>query len=66
MPFASKANPEIMERARAQESALLKIRLDIAEEVHWKKQKQELSGGRMGIEGLTIELRGGEEAKYKQ
>lgn len=65
LPFAPKANPEIGEHARAQESALLKIRLDIAEEVRWKKQKQELSGQRMGIDGLTVELRGGEEAKYK-
>jgi len=67
IPFLglNQANPEITQHAFAQESTLLKINLDIAQEVNLKNRQQVLSGDRLGIEGLTIELKGREGANYK-
>ena len=68
IPFLglNQANPEITQHAIAQESTLLKINLDIAQEVNLKNRQQVLSGDRLGIEGLTIKLKGREDANYKQ
>ncbi len=62
----NQANPEIPKHTVAHKSELLKIYLDIAQEVTQKNSENTLSGNRLGIEGLTIKLWGGEEAGYKQ
>lgn len=65
LTFINRANPDITNYAIAQESALLKIHLDIGQEVSIKNGKSVLAGDRLGIDGLTVELKGRVDANYK-
>jgi hypothetical protein len=57
LTLINKVNPSINKFAEAQESSILNIRLDIGSD-------SEPSSGRFGINGLMLELHGGQEADY--
>ena len=57
LTLINKVNPNLSQFAEAQESSLLKIRLDIGSD-------SESSSGRFGINGLFVELNGDQEANY--
>ena len=67
LPFITinQANPAVTGYAEAQENALLKIHLDIGQ-VEKVRGKPVVTGNRMGIDGLLVELHGNEEANYEQ
>ena len=64
LPFINKANPALAKYADAQESALLKIHLDIGQVDAQNGIK--VTGHRLGVNGLHVELRGKEDATYEQ
>lgn len=68
LPFASQGNPAVTHYfldADAQESALLKIHLDIGQEVTRNRRgAPTVSGDRLGVDGLIVELGNG-EANYE-
>jgi len=66
LPFITinQANPAVTGYAEAQENALLKIHLDIGQ-VEKVRGKPVVTGNRMGIDGLLVELHGNEEANYE-
>mmetsp|Transcript_20591 Transcript_20591/g.44724 ORF Transcript_20591/g.44724 Transcript_20591/m.44724 type:complete len:311 (+) Transcript_20591:364-1296(+) len=64
LPFINQANPALTEYAEAQENALLKIHFDIGE-VRVKRGNPVVTGNRLGIDGLLVELHGKEDANYK-
>ena len=68
LPFISinQANPAVTKYAAAQENALLKIHLDIGQEVNVRRGTTTVTGDRLGVDGLLVELRGKEDANYKQ
>ncbi|KAL7523448.1 hypothetical protein ACHAXR_001055 [Thalassiosira sp. AJA248-18] len=63
LPFLSKVNPALTGYAEAQD-ALLKIHLDIGQ-TDVKRGRPVVTGNRLGVDGLLIELRGKEDAEYK-
>ncbi len=60
----NQSNAKTLRHAMLQKLELLKIHLNIAQEV--LNMNHENTGNRLGIEGLTIKLRGDKEAAYKQ
>jgi hypothetical protein len=58
LPFVNQANPAVAGYAEAQKSALLKIHLDIGQDVAIKKGAPEITGNRLGVDGLMIDLHG--------
>lgn len=64
LPFVNQANPAVVKYADAQDSALLKIHLDIGQEVDTRKGIK-IGGDRLGIDGLLVDLHGKEDANYK-
>jgi len=66
LPFINQANPAVTKYADAQESALLKIHLDIGQEVNVRRGTPTVTGDRLGVDGLLVELRGKEDANYQQ
>jgi hypothetical protein len=56
LPFINQANPALTQYAEAQENALLKIHLDIGV----------VTGNRLGIDGIVVELHGNQDANYIQ
>ena len=63
LPFLNQANPALVGYAEAQD-ALLKIHLDIGQ-VQLKKGAPVISGNRLGIDGMVIELHGKDAVDYK-
>lgn len=64
LPFINQANPALTKFAEAQENALLKIHFDIGE-VRVERGNPVVTGNRLGIDGMLVELHGKEEANYK-
>lgn len=64
LPFINQANPALTKYAEAQENALLKIHFDIGE-VRVKSGNPVVTGNRLGIDGLFVELHGKEDANYE-
>lgn len=65
LSFINQAHPALTKYVEAQEHTKVKIDFDIGEEVSIKKGKPVVTGNRLGIDGLLIELHGNEDAKYK-
>lgn len=65
LPFVNQANPAVAGYADSQENALLKIHLDIGQ-VEMKKGSPVITGNRLGVDGLMVELHGKEGANYEQ
>jgi hypothetical protein len=63
LPFLNQANPALVGYAEAQD-ALLKIHFDIGQ-VQLKKGAPVISGNRLGIDGMVIELHGKDAVDYK-
>jgi len=76
LPFINQANPALANYAAAQEDALLKIHLDIGQVDVAKSGSSGRGGGggggvvmtgnRLGIDGLLLELHGNQIANYIQ
>jgi hypothetical protein len=74
LPFINQANPALANYAAAQEDALLKIHLDIGQVDVAKSSSGSRRGGggvvmtgnRLGIDGLLLELHGNQIANYIQ
>lgn len=66
LPFVNQANPDVAGYADAQDCALLKFHLDIGEGVDARNDGIQLTGDRLGVNGLLVELRGKEDANYEQ
>jgi len=64
LPFVAQANPAVTQYADAQASTLLNIRLDI-EVTRDHRGAPTVSGGRLGVDGLLVELHGGKDANYE-
>jgi len=64
LPFVNQANPALVGYADAQDNALLKIHFDIGQ-VELQKGTPVITGSRLGIDGLLVELLGKEEVDYK-
>lgn len=65
LPFMNQANPALTQYAEAQENALLKIHLDIGQ-VAVQQGTTVITGNRLGIEGIVVELHGNLDANYIQ
>ena len=65
LPFINQPDPLLAKYAEAQKSALLKIHLDIGQ-VDMKNGKPVVTGNRLGIDGLMVNLHGDEDATYQQ
>ena len=63
-PTVNKVNPSLTKYAEAQEDALLKIRLDIGQ-VEMKDGNPQITGNRLGIDNLILQLHGKESADAK-
>ena len=66
LPFVNQANPSLTQYAEAQENALLKIRLDIGQVETTQNGSPVITGNRIGIDNIVVELHGNEDAKYIQ
>lgn len=64
LPFVNQANPSLTQYAEAQENALLKIRLDIGQVETTQKGSPVITGNRIGIDGIVVELHGNQNANY--
>lgn len=65
LPFVAQVNPALTEYADAQENTLLKIHLDIGQTAV-KRGTPVVTGNRLGVDGLMVELHGKETPDYKQ
>jgi hypothetical protein len=65
LPFINQANPALTQYAEAQENALLKIHLDIGQ-VTVQQGTLVITGNRLGIDGMVVELHGNQDANYIQ
>ena len=65
LPFINQANPALIKYAEAQENALLKIHLDIGQ-VAVQEGTPVITGNRLGIDGIVVELHGNQDANYIQ
>lgn len=65
IPFVVQVHPELTKYAEAQESAVLKIHLDVGQ-VEMQNGNPVVTGNRLGIDGLLLELHGKQDATYKQ
>lgn len=63
LPFLNPPNPLLSGYAEAQTNAVLKIHLDIGQ-TDVKRGTPVVTGNRLGIDGLLVELRGNEDANY--
>ena len=61
----NQANPSLKKYADAQENVFLKIHLDVGNEAVVKKGKVGITGNRLGIDGLMVELQGLAPSDYK-
>ena len=64
LSIVNKVNPSLEKYAEAQEDALLKIRLDVGQ-VEMKDSKPLITGNRLGIDNLFLQLNGKEIASPK-
>jgi len=64
LSLINKVNPSLTKYAEAQEDAMLKIHLDIGQ-VEMKDGKPLITGNRLGIDNLLLQLRGKESASPK-
>lgn len=65
LSLINKVNPSVQKYAEAQDSALLKIHLDIGATEYKKGVATGTGGHRLGIDGMLLELRGNEVADCK-
>ena len=61
----NQANPSLKKYADAQENVFLKIHLDVGNEAVVKQGKVGITGNRLGIDGLMVELQGLAPSDYK-
>lgn len=67
LPFVNQANPALTKYAEAQENALLKIHLDIGHvDTKSKFNNPVITGTRLGVDGLVVEMGALCDVAYKQ
>lgn len=67
LDFINQANPALAQFAKAQDNSLLKIQLDVGQldtAQNGKMGYPVITGNRLGIDGMIVELHGNQKANY--